>query len=63
MEGQRHSRIPRCDIQGSSLFIQVFVFVNLSQAVHALVDPGDPVLIEKPVYAYVRGYILDISKS
>lgn len=27
---------------------------GIYKAVQALVDPGDPVLIEKPVYAYVR---------
>ena len=30
------------------------------QAVQALVDPGDPVLIEKPVYAYARAHTLSL---
>ncbi|KAH9983439.1 hypothetical protein BJV74DRAFT_797421 [Russula compacta] len=30
------------------------------KAVHALVDPGDPVLIEKPVYAYAGG--MDVTR-
>lgn len=65
MEGQRHGRVARCDIQGSpcrlTAIVRLFIPLTfpsfdpsgtISQAIQALVDPGDPVLIEKPVYAY-----------
>lgn len=57
VEGQCDSGFARRDLQGAPYYSQLpFADLSVSQAVQALVNPGDPVIIEKPVYAYATTY-------
>jgi hypothetical protein len=58
MEGQRDRGIPRRDLQGHPCYCELpFVDLSVTQAVQALVNPGDPVLIETPAYAYATDLV------
>jgi len=54
VEGQCDCGFARRDLQGAPWYSKLpFADLSVSQAVQALVNPGDPVIIEKPVYAGV----------